>query len=140
MRTAGFRTASEPNQISVAFQVLGYILVAVAFLLQPAMKWLCDRLQGAVRLVAVDVFLLLSLVATVNVWRGIWNLLNIYLLPGTEKKTKKCNIHPCWQSECIFVFFVLNVAKFLVFTIDMLINMDTAYCHCLCTKGIKDKW
>lgn len=65
-----------------SLQVVGYSIVAIAFLMQPAMRWLCDRLSATPRLLVADLFLLFSLVSTINVWRGLWNLLNIYLLPG----------------------------------------------------------
>mgnify|MGYP005986519327 FL=1 len=68
--------------LNVSFQIVGYCAVAIAFLLQPFMKWLCDRITGVSRVLVADLFLILSLVGTVNVWRGIWNLLNLYLLPG----------------------------------------------------------
>ncbi|XP_056641897.1 uncharacterized protein LOC130448495 [Diorhabda sublineata] len=61
--------------------VLGYFSVGIAFLLQPAMKYLCERLTGVSRLLVADIFILFALFGTVNVWRGIWNLLNIYFLP-----------------------------------------------------------
>lgn len=74
--------SEEISKNFIFFQAIGYMVVAIAFLLQPVMRWLCDRLNGAMRLLAADVFLLFSLLGTVNVWRGIWNLLNIYFLPG----------------------------------------------------------
>jgi len=61
--------------------VLGYAAVALAFLMQPAMRWFCDRLEGAARLLVADLFLFFSFMGTVNVWRGIWNLLNMYFIP-----------------------------------------------------------
>lgn len=77
-------TINQSLDLSVffAFQVIGYSIVAIAFLMQPAMRWLCDRLPSTPRLLVADLFLLFSLVSTINVWRGLWNLLNIYLLPG----------------------------------------------------------
>lgn len=65
-----------------SLQVLGYALVLLAFALQPLMRWVCDRLEGTSRLLAADMFLVFALMGTINVWRGIWNLLNIYFLPG----------------------------------------------------------
>lgn len=54
----------------------------MAFSMQPAMRWLCDRCEGITLVIVADVFLLFSVVGTINVWRGIWNLLDIYFLPG----------------------------------------------------------
>lgn len=61
--------------------VLGYLSVGLAFMLQPAMKYLCERLTGVSRLLVADIFILFALFGTVNVWRAIWNLLDIYFLP-----------------------------------------------------------
>ncbi|KAF5295362.1 hypothetical protein FQR65_LT01552 [Abscondita terminalis] len=70
---------------SWASLIFGYSIVAMAFLLQPIMRWLCDRITGIPRIIAADIFLLFSFVGTVNVWRGIWNLLNIYFMPENRE-------------------------------------------------------
>jgi hypothetical protein len=64
------------------FQVLGYIIVLLAFSLQPILKSFCGRLVGFWRVCVVDVYLFFSFCGTINVWRGIWLMLNIYFLPG----------------------------------------------------------
>jgi Fuseless len=46
------------------------------------MKWACERLDGVWRVAVADLFLFLSFVGTVNVWRGVWHLLDDYFLPG----------------------------------------------------------
>jgi hypothetical protein len=48
------------------------------------MKWACEKLEGFWRVIVADVFLFVSFVGTVNVWRGIWMLLDIYFLPGKK--------------------------------------------------------
>ncbi|KAJ8942216.1 hypothetical protein NQ314_010116 [Rhamnusium bicolor] len=81
--------------------IIGYTSVAVAFLLQPVMRYLCERFSGTPRLLIADFFILFGLFGTINVWRGIWNLLNIYFLPGKDlsnynrnrKRERKINIH-----------------------------------------------
>jgi hypothetical protein len=77
------KTASvfTKNRIS-GFQVLGYIIVLLSFSLQSILKTLCGRLVGFWRVCLVDVYLFFSFCGTINVWRGIWLLLNIYFLPG----------------------------------------------------------
>ncbi|KAF5285639.1 hypothetical protein FQA39_LY16545 [Lamprigera yunnana] len=70
---------------SWASLVLGYTIVAIAFMIQPIMRWICDRITGIARLLVTDVFLFFSFLGTVNVWRGIWNLLNIYFLPENKE-------------------------------------------------------
>lgn len=56
----------------------------MAFLLQPIMRYLCEKLTGITRLLIADLFILFAFFGTVNVWRGIWNLLNMYFLPGEQ--------------------------------------------------------
>lgn len=64
------------------FQVVGYLLVFTTFAAQPLIKALVTRLDGFWRLLVVDIYLVFSFGGTVNVWRGVWNMLNIYFLPG----------------------------------------------------------
>ncbi|XP_035723250.1 uncharacterized protein LOC118442130 [Vespa mandarinia] len=80
---------------------IGYIIVVVTFSLQPLMRYVCARLEGLSRLIAADAFLLLSFLGTVNVWRGIWNLLDLWLLPNNL-------VLSCWiTSVGCFVFLLL---------------------------------
>nr|XP_050861992.1 uncharacterized protein LOC127069254 [Vespula vulgaris]XP_050861993.1 uncharacterized protein LOC127069254 [Vespula vulgaris] len=80
---------------------IGYIIVVVTFSLQPLMRYVCARLEGLARLIAADAFLLLSFLGTVNVWRGIWNLLDLWLLPNNL-------VLSCWiTSVGCFVFLLL---------------------------------
>lgn len=64
------------------WQAIGYGVVAVTFALQPVMKWACDHLTGLWRIGACDAFLFFSFIGTVNVWRGIWQLLDLLFMPG----------------------------------------------------------
>ncbi|CAK1540735.1 unnamed protein product [Leptosia nina] len=61
--------------------IVGYCMVVITFSLQAPMRWMVARLQGAPRLLLADVYHLLSFASTVNVWRGVWGLLDIYLFP-----------------------------------------------------------
>ncbi|XP_063236123.1 uncharacterized protein LOC134538621 [Bacillus rossius redtenbacheri] len=63
--------------------LLGYGVVLVVFALQPPMKALCTRLAGRPRLAAADLYVLVSFFGTVNVWRGVWLLLDAYFLPDS---------------------------------------------------------
>lgn len=63
-------------------QIGGYVLVAITFLLQAPLRWAAARLHGAARLLLADLYHLLSFLATVNVWRSVWGLLDLYLYPG----------------------------------------------------------
>uniref|UniRef100_A0A0K8T4D1 Fuseless n=2 Tax=Lygus hesperus TaxID=30085 RepID=A0A0K8T4D1_LYGHE len=72
----------EPAKSALASIAIGYALVIVTFLLQPVMKYLARTLTGIFRLLAVDIYLLLSFSGTINVWRGIWNSLNYFFLPN----------------------------------------------------------
>lgn len=80
---------------------IGYVIVTVTFSLQPLMRYACARLQGLARLIAADSFLLLSFLGTVNVWRGIWNVLDLWLVPDNQELS-------CWITHIgCFVFLVL---------------------------------
>lgn len=75
--------------------------MTVTFSLQSLMRYVCARLQGLPRLIAADSFLLLSFLGTVNVWRGIWNILDLWLLPDNPELS-------CWITHVgCFVFLVL---------------------------------
>ncbi|XP_022918482.1 uncharacterized protein [Onthophagus taurus] len=89
--------------------VIGYLAVGLAFLLQPVMRWVCDRLQGGLRLIAADIFLLFSLFGTVNVWRGIWTLLNLYFLPDNQEIS-------CWITHwiCLILLVLLGCSNSLL--------------------------
>ncbi|KAG7306224.1 hypothetical protein JYU34_008827 [Plutella xylostella] len=63
----------------------GYVLVAITFLLQAPLRWAAARLHGAARLLLADLYHLLSFLATVNVWRSVWGLLDLYLYPETPR-------------------------------------------------------
>ncbi|XP_037870502.1 uncharacterized protein LOC101740376 isoform X3 [Bombyx mori] len=69
---------------------LGYALVIMTFSLQVPMCWAAARLRGAPRLLLADVYHLVSFFATVNVWRGVWGLLNVYFFPDWPKFSNWC--------------------------------------------------
>ncbi|XP_046740064.1 uncharacterized protein LOC124407693 isoform X2 [Diprion similis] len=86
---------------AVGSVVIGYTFVVITFSLQPIMCCVCDRLKGLPRLIAADIFMLLSFVATVNVWRGVWNVLDLWFLPEDPELS-------CWITHLgCFVFLVL---------------------------------
>ncbi|CRK94388.1 CLUMA_CG007896, isoform C [Clunio marinus] len=64
--------------------IIGYAIVGLTFSLQPVMRWACEKLEGFWRIIVADVFLFVSFVGTVNVWRGIWVLLDCYFLPNNK--------------------------------------------------------
>ncbi|CAG4985615.1 unnamed protein product [Parnassius apollo] len=65
--------------------IIGYVIVLVTFAMQVPMRWVVARLHGAPRLLLVDIYHLISFVATVNVWRGVWGLLDVYYFPDKPK-------------------------------------------------------
>lgn len=75
--------------------------MALTFAMQSLMRWACDRLKGFWRVAAADLFLFLSFIGTVNVWRGVWQLCDLYFLKGTfhlipftlQNTKKNCLIH-----------------------------------------------
>ncbi|CAB3382527.1 Hypothetical predicted protein [Cloeon dipterum] len=60
---------------------IGYGVTAIGFLLQVPARIACDKLSGGPRLLVADLYQFLCFCGTVNLWRGVWNLLNIYFLP-----------------------------------------------------------
>ncbi|XP_063379043.1 uncharacterized protein LOC134665907 isoform X2 [Cydia fagiglandana] len=70
--------------------LVGYALVVATFALQAPVRWAAARLRGAARLLLADVYHLVSFLATVNVWRGVWGLLDIYLFPDSPKLSNWC--------------------------------------------------
>ncbi|XP_016772632.1 uncharacterized protein LOC551280 isoform X2 [Apis mellifera] len=90
-------------EVQTMFRVnaIGYVIVTMTFSLQPLMRYACARLQGLARLIVADCFLLLSFLGTVNVWRGIWNVLDLWLVPDNQEMS-------CWITHVgCFVFLVL---------------------------------
>lgn len=87
-------------------QIIGYIIVAVTFCLQPLMRWACSRLQGLPRLLAADGFLLLSFLGTINVWKGIWSMLDLWFLPEDIELS-------CWITHigCFVFLGLLNCSN-----------------------------
>ncbi|XP_062545692.1 uncharacterized protein LOC134212129 isoform X2 [Armigeres subalbatus] len=72
----------EDHALSAWASVLiGYGVTAVTFSLQPLMRWACNRLTGLWRVIVADLFLFFSFIGTINVWRGVWQLLDHYFLP-----------------------------------------------------------
>ncbi|XP_041987864.1 uncharacterized protein LOC121739444 [Aricia agestis] len=71
--------------------IVGYALVVLTFAVQAPMRWAVARLQGAPRLLIADVYHLVSFFATVNVWRGVWGLLDVYFFPDTPKLSNWCS-------------------------------------------------
>ncbi|XP_050305252.1 uncharacterized protein LOC126742571 [Anthonomus grandis grandis] len=74
--------------------ILGYIIIAIVFLLQPFMKKLCDNLNGIPKLLVADAYMMASVIAVIVTWRAIWMLLNIYFLPENEELS-------CWITMCV---------------------------------------
>ncbi|XP_018564398.1 uncharacterized protein LOC108905848 isoform X2 [Anoplophora glabripennis] len=89
--------------------ILGYASVAIAFILQPVMRYLCERFSGTPRLLIADFFILFALFGTINVWRGIWNLLNIYFLPENPELS-------CWITHwvCLIILILLGCSNSLL--------------------------
>ncbi|EFX65689.1 hypothetical protein DAPPUDRAFT_65344 [Daphnia pulex] len=61
--------------------VLGYSTSLLAFALQAPLAAVCSRATGFWRIVVMDAFTAIAYVGSVNVWRGLWNLYDIYLFP-----------------------------------------------------------
>ncbi|KAL0113482.1 hypothetical protein PUN28_012559 [Cardiocondyla obscurior] len=96
----------NPEYSAIGSLGIGYFIVAVTFCLQPLMRYICARLRGLIRLIVADAFLLLSFLGTVNVWRGIWNALDLWLLPDNLELS-------CWITHvgCFILLVLLNCSN-----------------------------
>lgn len=70
------------NLTNCTLQVIGYSVVLTAFALQPVIKKLVKKITGFKRILTVDIYLLFSFFGAVNVWRGVWMMLDAYFIPG----------------------------------------------------------
>ncbi|XP_017032089.1 uncharacterized protein fusl [Drosophila kikkawai] len=64
--------------------MIGYLTVAVTFLIHPLMRYVCRRISGIFKLIICDIYYLMTFFGAVNAWRGIWNLLDVYLYPENK--------------------------------------------------------
>lgn len=60
---------------------MGYIVVFSTFILNPLVHWMCKRIDGMMKLIFCDIYYFAEFFGAVNTWRGIWNLLDVYLYP-----------------------------------------------------------
>ncbi|KAL0267450.1 UNVERIFIED_CONTAM: hypothetical protein PYX00_009717 [Menopon gallinae] len=86
--------------------ILGYVIVLVVFGLQKPMQKCCEKLTGIGRLAVLDLYIFISFVGTINVWRGIWNLVNIYFIPESPELS-------CWITHfgCFAFLVVMNCSN-----------------------------
>ncbi|ALC38284.1 fusl, partial [Drosophila busckii] len=61
--------------------LIGYLTVFVTIIIQPLMRYVCRRISGFFKLIICDIYYLMIFFGAVNAWRGIWNLLDVYLYP-----------------------------------------------------------
>ncbi|XP_075153757.1 transmembrane protein fuseless [Haematobia irritans] len=61
--------------------IMGYVTVAFTFILHPIVRWICKRINGFFKLVFCDIYYFAEFFGAVNAWRGIWNLLDVYVYP-----------------------------------------------------------
>ncbi|XP_002074275.2 uncharacterized protein LOC6651766 [Drosophila willistoni] len=64
--------------------LIGYLTVFVTFVIQPLMRYVCRRIDGILKLIICDIYYLMCFFGAVNAWRGIWNLLDVYLYPDNR--------------------------------------------------------
>lgn len=46
------------------------------------MRYVSRRISGILKLIICDIYYLMTFFGAVNAWRGIWNLLDVYVYPG----------------------------------------------------------
>ncbi|XP_055919154.1 uncharacterized protein LOC129951158 [Eupeodes corollae] len=72
---------------AIASLIIGYGVTLITFVLQPIFRWICGNSIGRLKLFLADTYYLMSFMGSVNVWRGIWMLLDIYLYPDSPLKS-----------------------------------------------------
>ncbi|XP_059476124.1 uncharacterized protein LOC132197087 isoform X2 [Neocloeon triangulifer] len=99
----------DPNTSAWLSLAIGYGVTVVGFALQVPARIACDKLSGGPRLIVADLYQFLCFCGTVNLWRGIWNLLDIYLLPETP-------LVSFWVTHwvCLIVLMILNCGNSLL--------------------------
>ncbi|XP_055387283.1 uncharacterized protein LOC129615897 isoform X1 [Condylostylus longicornis] len=81
--------------------IIGYIIVTVTFATQPTIQWTCEKISGLCRIIVADLFLFISFLGTVNVWRGVWMLIDVYLYSDDH-------VFSCWLSHSVsFMLLIL---------------------------------
>lgn len=58
-------------------QLIGYLLSLICFASEHAVGLMCEKFNEQ-RIFIHDCFMVFCLLATVNVWRGLWGLLDFY--------------------------------------------------------------
>ncbi|XP_026315729.1 uncharacterized protein LOC113227071 [Hyposmocoma kahamanoa] len=86
-----FLFPEEPVKSYISSLVVGYGVMIASFSLQAPIRWVVARLHGTPRLLLADVYHFVSFIATVNVWRGVWGMLDTYLFPDTPKLSNWCS-------------------------------------------------
>uniref|UniRef100_A0A1A9WUD2 Fuseless n=1 Tax=Glossina brevipalpis TaxID=37001 RepID=A0A1A9WUD2_9MUSC len=65
----------------VKVPMMGCITVTLTYILHPIIRWMCDHIDGICKLIICDIYYLAEFYGAVNTWRGIWNLLDVYVYP-----------------------------------------------------------
>ncbi|XP_060529868.1 uncharacterized protein LOC132704106 [Cylas formicarius] len=91
---------NDPEHSTHGSLILGYSIVGLVYLIQPFMRNLCSRLSGAPRLLVADAFIIVSLIGTINVWRGLWKFLDLYFLPDDVELS-------CWMGLVISLVLLI---------------------------------
>lgn len=82
--------------------ILGYGVVFITFFLQPFFRWICDHSAGTLKFLLTDTYYVMSFVGAVNVWRGIWMTLDIFLYPENPLKSCiACHLIPFLILTCL---------------------------------------
>ncbi|XP_013107366.1 uncharacterized protein LOC106087031 [Stomoxys calcitrans] len=71
----------EKAKSAWASLIMGYTTVALTFVLHPIVRWISKRINGFFKLVFCDIYYFAEFFGAVNAWRGIWNLLDVYVYP-----------------------------------------------------------
>lgn len=62
--------------------IMGYSTALFAFTLQSPLADFCAKVKGFWRIAIMNLYTAIFYIGSVNIWRGLWMLYDLYLLPG----------------------------------------------------------
>jgi len=60
---------------------IGFCIAIISFLFQPIARHFCKKLPQWTKLAVADIYIFFAEVGAINLWRGIWYLMDIHLYP-----------------------------------------------------------
>ncbi|KAL5280990.1 fusl family protein [Megaselia abdita] len=90
--------------------ILGYSISILGFILQPFVQFILENIKGKFKIIFIsDVFMTFCFLGAINIWRGIWMMADVYILPDDF-------IMSCWITHALgyIVLVMLNCSNTLI--------------------------